>query len=106
MVVNPGPERTCVAVGLSRRQAGMTGAEFQTMFKERVAPMLSEMGVSGFVIAGYVEDGDRRCGRFAMCIANTPPVEDGLRQLATFAGMWAAPAMEFAPPAPPDAEKP
>jgi hypothetical protein len=83
----------------------MTSTEFQTMLKERVVPMLSEIGVEGFVIAGYVTDGDRRSGRFAMCIANSPPVEDGLRQLATFAGMWAAPAAEFAPPAKPDGEQ-
>lgn len=80
----------------------MTAQEFQVMFKERAIPVLQEMGISGFVISGYIENGEGKTGRFATCVATTPPVEDGLRQLATFAGMWAAPAAEFAPPDKPE----
>ena len=64
--------------------------------------MLQELGIEGFVIAGYLSNGDGKVGRFAMCVANSPPVEDGLRHLATFSGMWAAPAEEFTPPAQPE----
>ncbi len=80
----------------------MTSAEFQKALGERVIPVLQEMGVDGFVAAGYISDGEGKMGRFAICHVNkNPAIEDGLRNLATFASMWSGPAKEFGPP-PPD----
>lgn len=78
----------------------MTKADFQKQFQERVAPMLQEMGVEGFVIAGYMTDGERKFGRFALSVTTNPMAEDGLLPLTRFAAMWSAPAAEFAPPPP------
>lgn len=77
----------------------MTAHEFQKAFEERVAPVLGEMGVIGFAVAGYVEDGEGRTGRFALAHTNgNPIVEDAMSPLIRFTRVWSAPAREFCPP--------
>lgn len=62
-------------------------------------PLLEEAGIDGFVIAGYVNQGDGKLVRLAMvCTGKNVAVEDGLRSVATFVSMWSAPCQEFNQP--------
>ena len=57
----------------------------------RIVPVMQEYGMTAFVIAGYMEDGEGTVKRF--CIAQTggnPAYEDGLRPLVNFSAMWGA----------------
>jgi hypothetical protein len=67
---------------------------------------MQEMGLSGFVLVGYLEDGEGRLQR--VCIANTaknPAMEDGLRPLIHAAHVWGAmPAISGRPEEPPPSE--
>ena len=85
----------------------MTRAEFNKALGERILPQLQEMGVDGFVMAGYVTDGEGKMSRFASMLTNkSPAIEDGLSKLAVYLAMWSAPAVEFTPPAPTPAPEP
>jgi hypothetical protein len=86
----------------------MDRTQLEKAIRERIAPILQEMGVEGCVIAGYIQTGDRRTGKFTSMFANPAniAVEDGLKPLLAFAGMWSAPPREFAAPPPPEAPAP
>lgn len=52
---------------------------------------MQDFGLSGFLIVGYLEDGDGRLRR--VCIANAaknPAFEDGLRPMIHAAHIWGA----------------
>lgn len=84
----------------------MTKDEFSKNLQERVVPLLEELGIEGFVLAGYATDGDGHMGRFAVGQTNrNAAIEDGLRQMCHIATMWSAPAQEFGPPSAKEPDK-
>ena len=67
----------------------MTAPEQLDYLREQALPRLSEGGLEGFVLTGYLrlEDGSLQ----RVCFANTghnPAIEDGLRQIIAVAHIW------------------
>lgn len=78
-----------------------------TALAERVLPLFEEFGVTGFVVIGYVEDGDGKLRR--ICIVQTrqnPIMEDALRPVIHFAHMWGCEAAGFRQPPQPGGDTP
>jgi len=70
----------------------MTAMELAKELKLKMKSQLDELGVEGFVLMGYVKDGDGKINRFAVANSgDNPAVEDGLRQIVAFANVWTQP---------------
>ena len=71
-----------------------TPGDQMTALAERILPVMADYGLTGFVLIGYLEDGEGK--RQRVCICNTgqdPAIEDGLRPLINMAGIWGASPM-------------
>lgn len=79
-------------------------ADHMRALGERVIPILQEFGVTGFVLAGYVENPEGN--RERLLFVNThgdPAMEDGLRPLIQFGHIWShVPQQEPDEQPPPD----
>lgn len=68
----------------------MTREELNAEIAKRVAPRLEELGIEGFIMAGYVVDGQGMMSRFACGQTNkNPAIEDGLGSLCLAVSVWA-----------------
>lgn len=76
----------------------MTAEQQLTYLKEQALSRLSEGGIEGFVLVGYLRLEGGALQR--VCLANTannPAMEDGLRGVINFAHMWGATPQAFNP---------
>lgn len=65
------------------------GRRITEEIKKRIVPQLQEMGVTGFVLCGYMELGDGSKSRLLLVHdAGDPAIADGLRPLAMHGAVW------------------
>lgn len=68
-------------------------AEAQRMIEEikkRIGPQLEEMGIEGFVLAGYISTGDGKRSRIILGNdGGDPSIKDGLTPVNTAILIWA-----------------
>lgn len=82
----------------------MSPVQQMEALKASIVPRMQELGLSAFVIIGYLETEN---GLDRVCIANTaknPAFEDGLRPAIHFAHMWGASPLPPEKPLNPDGD--
>jgi hypothetical protein len=75
------------------------GVRITDEIKRRITPQLQEMGVTGFVICGYMVLGDGTKSRLLLVSdGGDPSIADGLRPLAHAGAVWGGLFNRLQPP--------
>ncbi len=82
----PPPEEDEAAMAAHRAE----GQKITEEIKRRISPQLQEMGVTGFLLVGYMTLGDGSKSRVMMVVdGGDPAIHDGLQRLSFASAVWA-----------------